>query len=56
MQDVNLKLRTTFATRMRVPMVVDFESSMEWKLYDSIAKFFNPLKILATAIPYKFNQ
>ena len=56
MEDVNLKIITAFAKRMRIPMQNDFECSMEWKLYDSISDFFTPFRILATAVPYKLNK
>ena len=56
MQDVNIILIVAFQSRMRCIIVDGFESSMEWKLYDSISDFFTPLRRLATAVPYKLNQ
>ena len=56
MQDVNLKLLTAFVRCIRIPMQYDFECSMEWKLFDSINGHFNPVRILTSSMPYKFNQ
>ena len=56
MQDVNLKLLMTFSTRVKQIMREDFESSMEWKLYDRIQERFTPIRILVSSTPYKLNQ
>lgn len=56
MTDVSLKLLTAFSLRMKQIMREDFESSIEWKLYDSIERRFTYMRLLTSAVPYKLNQ
>lgn len=54
MKKINLSISSSFIM-MRLTVPNDFESFVEWKLYDYISREFTPIKILATATPHKFN-
>ena len=54
MKQINLAISSTFIM-MRLTVPNDFESFVEWKLYDYISREFTSMRILATATPHKFN-
>jgi hypothetical protein len=54
MKQIKLEISSSFIM-MRLTASNDFESFVEWKLYDYISREFTSMRILATSIPHKFN-
>ena len=54
MKQIKLEISSSFIVNVKHPMLNDFESGLEWKLYDGISGRFDPIRILTTATPYQF--